>query len=377
MKLKHFSRKYIFVLICIFLFVLLFYLIVEGYSDLNKYKKVYSFNTIDVIDQRLNSLYAEVENFPRSTVNDVLFLAKLSSLNALTNSIDSASENEAIKNVEKDMLSFLEENSAYYQIRYFNREGKEVVNVKYDKEERRIIPPEDSQSEEDKYYFEKTISLQEEEVFISSLDLNKEHGEIENRGSKENPVYVPVIRYATPVFDEQNNRKGIIISSVYADYFLEDIKKFQREGEVALLVNSEGYYLSHPDKSKEFAFMFGRDDKFYNDYPEIPQEILSDFNERNQEMGNLIFSFRRIFPTVGSFEAYKGSRKIFGEDFEKSHFWVLVVISETDFINTASRNLVNDYLFFLIFSGVIILIVVILAFLLVFFPTTHREYKNK
>lgn len=365
MKFSYFSRKYIFVLICVFLLLLFAYLAAKGSWDLDKYAKVHDSSTIDMIDQRLNSLYLEIESFPRSTVNDVLFLTKLSSLRTLINATDSALKNEAIKKVEEDMLSFLQENSAYYQMRYIDEQGIGIVEVKFDEEGRRIVLLDGYQSEKDGYYFTKTMSLQAEEVFISSLDLNVENGKIENRGSNEDPDYVPVIRYATPVFDEQNNPKGIIIAHVYADYFLEDIEKFQREDETVLLINSDGYYLAHANKDKEFAFMFDRDDNFYNDYPEISKEALSDLSKRNIETDGLIFSFRHIFPTVSSFESYKGAEKIFGEHSEISHSWTLVIISAKSAVNKASKRLESDYLFFLIFSAVIILIVVALVFLLV------------
>lgn len=373
MKFNYFAQKYIFVLICALLLAFLSYLAVEGYSDLKKYKKAHDSNAIDMIDQRLSSLYVEVENFPRSTVNDVLFLTKLSSLEAFVNSVGDVSRNKTVKMLEKDMLSFLEENTAYYQIRYINEKGQEMAKVEFDGEERRIVLPEDFQSKEDRYYFTETMRLQKEEVFISSLDLNIKHGEIENRGSEWKPEYVPVIRYTTPVFDEQDNRKGIIISSIYANYFLEDIKKFQREDETVLLINGDGYYLSHPDENKEFAFMFDRDDNFYKDYPEISQKVLSDFNKRNIETEDSIFSFRRIFPTIGSFEAYKGSEKIFGEDFEKSRFWALVIISERDLTSRTPKNLENDYLLFLVVSGLIVLTIVILVSLLVFLPGIRNK----
>ena len=120
------------------------------------------------------------------------------------------------------------------------------------------------------------LVLELEEVFISPLDLNVEGGELENRGTAGDPEYVPVLRYATPVFNEQGERKGIVIVNVYAYAVLS----FVREKLVGLeaskiLINSDGQYLFHQESRKEFSFMFkNRDFSFGIDYPEESLEVL-------------------------------------------------------------------------------------------------------
>ena len=70
----------------------------------------------------------------------------------------------------------------------------------------------------------------------------------------ENPEYVPVIRYAMPVFSDNGDRKGAVVFNVYADYFLEDIRRLNKEGDTSFLIDNRGYYLAHSNKSKEFSF---------------------------------------------------------------------------------------------------------------------------
>ncbi len=372
---KIISKKFLFGLICVLFLTLLGFLITKGYSDLNKNSKIHTSNAIDMIDQRVNSLVFEINNFPRSTGQDILFLSRLSSLVNLVNYYEGAS---AIEEVKKDFLEFLGENTAYYQLRYINENGEEVVRVEFDGNQRFAFPKEKLQNKKDRDYFIQTMSLNEGEVYISQLDLNIEGGEVENRGTKEKPEYVPVIRYATPVFTKDKVSKGIVVVNIYADYFLEDIRRFQREGETVFMVNDKGYYLVHPDKEKEFAFVLGKDDSLHTDYPEVSEMILSSASSRKVESNELIFSFKHVYPTATSFELHKGSEKVFGQNHEENYNWTLVSISERQEIEKTAKSLKESFVLFVVFTVIIIFIIVALVFILVFrYPSDRTSVKRK
>ncbi len=364
------SKKIVVGFICLLFVMLLGSLTIESYFNLSQNLKIYNDKLIDVIDQRMTSLFSEINNFPRTAADDILFLSALSCLEELTSFSIDKTTNDLAKIFDdlltRNFLEFLKVNTAYYQLRYIDENGQAVVRVEFDGNNYKVISKNELQNKKDKYYFKQTIRLDKKEIFISPIDLNIENGEIENRGTEDNPTYVPVIRYGTPVFDNQGNKKGIIIANVYADYFLEDIRRFQRPRENVFLVNEKGYYLAHPDRDKEFAFMFDRDDNFYNDYPEIPKGILSDFSKRKIETDDFIFSFRRIYPTISSFEVYQGSEKILGENSENNYFWVLISASEKGELNKAPEGLEKNYLLSLLFSWIIVLIIIVLVFVLAF-----------
>lgn len=358
------SRNFLISLICILFLILFAFLIISGYFHLKNSEKGYTEDVKDIIDQRMISLIHEMNIFPGGAGGDVLFLSRLSCLRAVAGE-EMVYENELNK-LGEDFLEFLRENPAYYQLRYINKQGVEISRAEFDGENYKLIKGGELRNKSQRYYFSETMSLDSGEVHISSLDLNVEDGKIENRGTLENPVYVPVIRFAAPIFDSRGNRNGIIISNVYADYFLDDVRRAQRDGETMFLVNEEGYYLAHPDRDKEFAFMFDeKKDNFYNDYPDIAEEILSDFISRRIETEDLIFSYRYIYPTIESFEVNKGSSKIFGENPEKNYFWILVSVSDKDIIKERTNGLKEEYVYFLLFSGLIILVIGGLIFVLV------------
>jgi len=357
MKPTKFNKKSILAIIYVLSLSLLVFLITKNYYEINQNLKTRDATTFDVIDQRIHSIFLTINDFPGSAANDITFLSKLSYFKTPLNQ-------QTITNIQQDFLEFIKQNGAYYQLRYIDKNGYEIVRVDFDGENYQIIPESNLQDKSWRYYFDLAMKLDANQVYISPLDLNMENEEIENRGTSQDPIYVPVIRYAVPVVDQAGNKQGILIANIYADYFLEDIRRFQRQGEQAFLINQQGYYLAHPDRAKEFAFMFNKNDNFRNDYPEVSQEILSDFEKRSFETKDHVFSIRHIYPTFGSFEAYEGSKKIFGEDSSKNDHWILVSVSDKKSLQKSYGNLTKDYLRSLLFPGVTILIISWLSFLL-------------
>lgn len=370
MKNNLLNKKFLMLIILLFFIILLVFLGFNGYSNLQQNKKIFEANTFDTIDQRLSFLYDDINYFPIGASDDILFLSKTSSMR---NVINSGNENleEGIKELENDFLEFLKGNDMYYKLRYIDENGEERLKVYFDGNDYITAGKAQLENKKGRYYFGDAMNLDEEEVFISIIDLNFEKGVLENRGTESNPEYVPVIRFATPVFSNEGGQKGIIISSIYADYFLEDIRRAQREGETVVLIEQDGYYLSHPEKDKEFAFMLENNNNFYEDYQDIADQVISlhesSFKHRRIESGGLVFSLRHIHPASASFELFSGSRKVLNEaDPDKEYFWNLISISEKEIIDKTFKDFEKNYFFFLLFLGIIVFIIIVLVFLITF-----------
>lgn len=342
----------------IILFVLIIFLAYQAYFELNKNLETSETDALDLIDQRMQTVFLEINNFPGDASNDILFSSRLSCFNNLFNLESSDSMKEDIEN---NFIAFLKQSSAYYQIRYIDESGRVIVGADFDGINYKIINEKDLKEERFKDYFNQVIDLNREEVFISKLDLNIKNREIENRGTKDKPKYVPVIRYATPVFNKQGDSRGVIISNIYADYFLEDIRRSQREGELTFLINNEGYYLAHPDKTKEFSFMFNdKKDNFKNDYIINSENILTDCSKRRTENNNLIFTYRCIYPRAGSFEIHEGSKKLL-EGNNGDYHWILVTVTDKKGIEKPLKDFKIKYIWIGLFYFVIILIITVLV----------------
>src|SRR3989339_172266 len=230
-------------------------------------------------------------------------------------------------------------------LKIYNADAKDIINQRINSLLSETNPLKES------------LKLSRGDFFISRLSLNLENNSLENRGSLENPLYVPIINIATPIFNENNSFKGILLEKIYISYFLNDIKHFQRNNEKIFLVDSEGYYLSNPDADKEFAFSFGNNYNFYNDYPEISKETLTDFKIRDFESKDLVFSFRHIY--------------------SNNYSLILISISDKDEINKISSQLRMEYFIFLFFSCFIVFMILIFIFILTFRFNNGDIRRNK
>lgn len=99
-------------------------------------------------------------------------------------------------------LRFLEIDDNYFQARYIDLNGQEIIRVDNSNDDITILPNSQLQNKGKRYYFEETIKLESGEVFISSLDFNVENGKVE-------VPYRPTIRFFTPVFSG-DKLKGIV-----------------------------------------------------------------------------------------------------------------------------------------------------------------------
>ncbi|RME75608.1 MAG: HAMP domain-containing protein, partial [Chloroflexi bacterium] len=172
--------------------------------------------------------------------------------------------------VEQDFIAFSRYRRIYYQVRYITEHGKEFIRIDSDGARVYAIPEHALQDKSGRYYFQEAMRLRTGEVFVSPLDLNREHGQIER-------PFKPVIRYATPLFDRQGHRRGIVITNIFADRFLAEIRQGSHAQPRLMLVDQDGYYLAHPDPRQEWG---GPRDlntgiNLRDDYPDVWPEILS------------------------------------------------------------------------------------------------------
>ena len=87
-----------------------------------------------------------------------------------------------------------------------------------------ITPIHQLQDKSKCYYFQETVSLSEGEIFISPLDLNVEHGEIEQ------PLK-PMIRLGTPLYNQQGKKSGILLLNYLAQNLLDKLSKSTPEAQ--------------------------------------------------------------------------------------------------------------------------------------------------
>jgi signal transduction histidine kinase len=223
----------------------------------------------------LVALQSEVIARELNTVeSDLLFLANHKTLRDFV-SRDPSEEREFDPAVERnkqlleiEYVLFCRQKGVYDQIRYLDDKGLERVRVNYNDGAPAAVPDADLQSKGDRYYFRQTMLLPRDGIFVSRFDLNEERGEIEQ------PIK-PVIRVATPVFDQdRRTRRGIVILNYLGTALIDKLREAAGTfpGPTWLL-NRDGYFLQGPSPADEWGFVLGHSRTLATYYPDEWQRI--------------------------------------------------------------------------------------------------------
>ena len=238
-----------------------------------------------------NSLISNEQNFLISEKNviatrmsryiaDLLYIKDDFTMAMWTSPIENA---EAF--IARQWLAFAGRKMIYDQIRWIDRDGNERIRINYRDSVAYQTPQSGLQNKKERYYFADCASLNDNDVYVSALDLNMENNVVEQPER-------PTIRFVTPVFDAQGERQGEIIINYSASDLIRQILNFSGQSQGNLnLFNSDGYWLinaQHPEKA--WAFMYA--DRMF--------QRLSFTNP------NLWFTIKRVKDGVGFTKTDKG-----------------------------------------------------------------------
>ncbi|MGH8291106.1 MAG: PAS domain-containing protein, partial [Steroidobacteraceae bacterium] len=176
---------------------------------------------------------------------DLLSLSQLKSLAHLMNGDVSAAAD-----VNADFDAFVKEHPHYDQLRILDANGREIVRINRTPTGALAVPTQRLQAKGDRYYFRDGFRESRGQVYVSPLDLNIEHGQIER-------PFKPTIRFATPLFDDHGVKRGVIVLNFLAGPLLEQLRQLGRSSHGGIwLLNRNGYALLAPRAADEFGFMF-------------------------------------------------------------------------------------------------------------------------
>ncbi len=203
------------------------------------------------------------------------------------------------KNQVKDLFATLvNEKRQYDKVRYIDAKGREVVRVNFRSGQAVVAPEAELQDKSDRYFFQEAIRLSEGEVYVSPLDLNVDHHQIEM-------PYKPMVRFATPVFDSAHRKLGIVILNLYGAKLIDHLHLAIMDDAHAMLLNSQGDWLSGPDPEQEWGFMFNRPHEFSSRYPEawtvISENEWGSFTTRSG-----LFTYTTVNPLLASQPPFSG-----------------------------------------------------------------------
>ena len=221
---------------------------------------------------------------------------------------------EVIKRLERKIFGLSHYRIDYDQIRLIDSSGMELIRVNYKQGNHLLVEKSELKNKSDRYYFKEAIQLNQNALYISPLDLNKENGEIEI------PLK-PTLRIASPVHDSEGKALGVIVINLLGNQLINKIlthTNFTNQSDLMLL-NSEGYFLKAPISEYEWSFMYDSSTyvNFDQHYPNIWERVISeDHAQFETKEGlfsvNTIYSIRPESKLIEQLSKYELSITVFG-----------------------------------------------------------------
>lgn len=233
-----------------------------------------------ILDLKVDILSREF----RWVQSDLLYLAGQDLLRGLAMDAD-----RPLAALQEEFVRLAEHKRAYDQIRFLNAEGKEVVRVNYADGKATVVPEDELQTKANRYYYQEALALPSNAVFVSPLDLNVEHGQIER-------PYKPVIRFIAPVDGKQGERLGLVAINYLGGRLLERLSEVPAgvRGSV-LVVNGAGEYIQGPSSSDAWGWLLGHSRSFRDDFA-APWRLFHHGGDAQVTERQGLFTFRRFSP---------------------------------------------------------------------------------
>ncbi|WP_457574316.1 PAS domain S-box protein [Desulfolithobacter sp.] len=243
----------------------------------------------------LELMESDIQSVLQWVMRDLLVLRDMPSLQKFLNASSMQQRHMALRDLGEEFLALARNHSIFQQVRFLDNRGFEVIRVNVKGRKTWLTPPDQLQDKSGRYYFREAIHLPPGKVYISPMDLNVENGQIER------PI-VPVIRYATPVVDRRGQKRGVLVLNVFGSVFLDLLTAQQNtapRGEQYFLLNKDGYFLFHPDRSKIFGFMLGTNETLFRYEPELEQWIAGNtsgltIRKSRETYKQTLYAFKRI-----------------------------------------------------------------------------------
>ena len=298
----------------------------------------------------LNGQNEQIINEFTYVLSDLMFLAEQHQLQVFLDQ----SNKEHWQILVEEYRRFITRKKLYDQIRFLDETGMEMVRVNFNAS----VFKSKLQKKGKRYYFRDTFILERGKIFVSPFDLNIEKGKIE-RPKK------PVIRFGTPVFDSDGQKRGVLLLNYLGNKLL---KKLEHKGVNAsnhiMLLNAAGFWLKGTVPEEEWGFMSetGSDKTFGNRFPaewkHITQKQSGQFYTSNG-----LFTFITIYPVSGNPKMGTAKQPTIPRTSQmaQNYYWKMVSHGSTQILQAKSNQILRDMA--LPFLALIILMLIVSAFL--------------
>jgi signal transduction histidine kinase len=144
--------------------------------------------------------------------------------------------NTELNVVKADFEGAMVRHPEFLQLRYIDRTGHEILRINRKDNALKWVTAEELQDKSNYYYFKQAMGISLDEIYVSDLDLNVEHNEIE----------VPwrlVARVGVKVY-QNDELNGLLLVNIDGNHILEKILPFAgNRADKAFLMNNHGQYI--------------------------------------------------------------------------------------------------------------------------------------
>jgi diguanylate cyclase (GGDEF)-like protein len=301
--------------------------------------------------------YAEtVQHKLAMTAGDIFLIKDLllsKSFLVLTGTGTGLKSKASRRQIENNFKKWLKNKNKYDQIRILDSTGREVVRVNYNEAKPFAVEEKDLQDKGDRYYFLNSINLDDDSLYLSKFDLNIENGEIEIVEGHPKPM----IRIATPLFDDNGQRLGILI----LNYLAADLFEFWHRSEHSAytrfeVINEKGFYVNAINPEIEFGFMYeDKQDEVFSKYHDY--EIFSNTSQyvAQEQCDDEIYSSLAVSEKSLSNRITKSIMQPISVVSESGN---LIVFGEVEYFETDEfKKLAGTYIIWGIISFIVSLII--------------------
>jgi len=212
----------------------------------------------DRIETHSRQVATDLEYYAAGATGDVAGFRSAVALNGLVRAhqaggvdpVDGVSGKTWRDRIARRLAAELEAEPSYAMFRIIglDDDGREVVRVDRmgPNDTVRIVPEAELQKRSNRNYFRETIGLSPGQIYVSPLELGRRNGLIEE-------AHRPTLRVASPIFADDGKPFGIFMINVDMRRAFDRVRSSVWPGETIYVVNRQGDYLVHPDRSREFG----------------------------------------------------------------------------------------------------------------------------
>ncbi|AOW19790.1 ATP-binding response regulator [Urechidicola croceus] len=224
---------------------------------ITNYSKERLLHTSELAEKSFQAQLTEVSN-------DILLIANSPTLKNFID-IDSKDTRQYLEDFFKITL---ENKHSYFQLRLLDIENNGQEIIRLDKKGQKVFKSEDLQEKGNRDYFKEASTLPKNEVYFSKINLNEEYGVI-------SIPETPTLRVATPVFDKNYVKIGILIINVDLKSLYQSLGNILSDGLQLYLIDENGQYLYAQDQDIRFGSQLKTNQNFYTNYKTDLENISS------------------------------------------------------------------------------------------------------